>query len=141
MGFDIRDQNAADVDDELDVDGDDEAMFGDAQFTEGDIVPLHPEEDINVEDDDIVGQVAGPSGSGETALPEASASTSASGGGRTLRDLVAAGKVVRRAEDKDEEVVRVDDTEQLDEAVNVAQATGDKEKIIAALERKVQQMV
>ena len=37
-GFDIRNTTQEDVDDEIDVDGDDDVLFGAAQFTESDIL-------------------------------------------------------------------------------------------------------
>lgn len=37
-GFHIRDANQEDVEDEIDVDGDDEEVFGRAQFTEVDVL-------------------------------------------------------------------------------------------------------
>ena len=36
----MRDRNAQDVEGEVDIDGDDEGVFGDPQFTEVDVVPL-----------------------------------------------------------------------------------------------------
>jgi hypothetical protein len=54
-GFDVRNQNHADVDDELDIDGDDAAQFGDAQFNENDIVALH-DEDVEVDIDESDGE-------------------------------------------------------------------------------------
>jgi len=59
-GFNVRNPLHNDVDDEIDVDGDDAALFGDAQFTEGDIIlpgSLHSTEDeevrVDSDDDDI----------------------------------------------------------------------------------------
>lgn len=37
LGFDVRDQAVADVDIDVDIDGDDEVVFGTAQFTEADV--------------------------------------------------------------------------------------------------------
>ncbi|KAK7060368.1 hypothetical protein VNI00_001133 [Paramarasmius palmivorus] len=42
-GFHTRDPNSQDVEDEVDVDGDDVVLYGASQFTETDILPLHPE--------------------------------------------------------------------------------------------------
>lgn len=72
-----------DVDDEIDVDGDDAAVFGDAQFTEGDIiVPGNNTEDeeLRVSSDDDVSL------------------TRHDRVGTSLRDLVAQGKVVLKAD-------------------------------------------
>jgi hypothetical protein len=118
------------VDDEVDVDGDDQ--FGDAQFTEGDILPVGAsqpavDEDIEVEIKDDEAQRAH----------------------KTLRALVAEGKVVRRTSDdgiagvkeKMEEVMGVADTEKMDLAILGARKLGDKSSLITALENKVKQLV
>jgi len=41
LGFSVRDRALGDVDDEIDVDGDDEGVFGASQFTEADITCLN----------------------------------------------------------------------------------------------------
>ncbi|THH19927.1 hypothetical protein EW146_g1350 [Bondarzewia mesenterica] len=38
LGFTVRDRALADVEDEVDIDGDDEGMFGTVQFTEADVI-------------------------------------------------------------------------------------------------------
>lgn len=121
------------MDDEVDVDGDDQ--FGDAQFTEGDILPVdtpqpavEEEVEVDIEDDD----------EDETQRAQ-----------KTLRALVAEGKVVRRTSDdgiacvkaKVEEVMVVADAEKMDFAILGAQKRGDKSFLIKALENKVKQLV
>ncbi|KAG5220660.1 E3 ubiquitin-protein ligase [Salix suchowensis] len=58
-GFNIRNHTQKDVDDEVDIDGDDEAVFGTAQFTERDIMRIDAvrmeEEESGDEDVDIGG--------------------------------------------------------------------------------------
>jgi nucleotide-binding universal stress UspA family protein len=133
-GFHTRDLNEQDVDEEVDVDGDDQ-VFGDPQFTEGDILPVgatHPpvEEDVEVEIEE----------DGEDEAQRAQ---------RTLRSLVAEGKLVRRtsndeiasAKAKMEEVMGVGDTEKMDLAILGARKRGDKPSLIIALENKVKQLV
>jgi hypothetical protein len=39
------------VEEELDIDGDDKAVYGEAQFTEGDVLPVHTERGDSIEDD------------------------------------------------------------------------------------------
>lgn len=132
-GFHTRNRNEQDVDDEVDVDGDDQ--FGDAQFTEGDILPVdtpqpavEEEVEVDIEDDD----------EDETQRAQ-----------KTLRALVAEGKVVRRTSDdgiacvkaKVEEVMVVADAEKMDFAILGAQKRGDKSFLIKALENKVKQLV
>lgn len=122
------------MDEEVDVDGDDQ-VFGDPQFTEGDILPVgatHPsvEEDVEVELEE----------DGEDEAKQAQ---------KTLRALVAEGKLVRRtsndeiasAKAKMEEVMGVGDTERMDLAILGARQRGDKSSLIIALENKVKQLV
>ncbi|KAF9464849.1 hypothetical protein BDZ94DRAFT_1296879 [Collybia nuda] len=133
-GFHTRDQHEQDVDDEVDVDGEDQA-FGDAQFTEGDILPVGPlqfvvEQDVEVE-------------------IERDSEDEAQREQKTLRDLVAEGKCVRKATSSDginavkekmEEVMGVGDTEKMDLAILAARQRGDKSSLITALKNKVKQL-
>ncbi|TFK43780.1 hypothetical protein BDQ12DRAFT_709471 [Crucibulum laeve] len=133
-GFHTRDRHAEDVDEEIDIDGDDTA-FGDAQFTEGDILPINftrqdVEEDIEVESE---GEEE------EEAQIEK----------KSLRDLVAEGKIVRRAtplegvtalKAKMDEVMGLADTDKMELAVRGARKRGDKNALITALENKVKQL-
>lgn len=138
LGFHTRDHNNQDVDDEIDVDGDDEAVFGDAQFTEGDILGLT--NDHHAEDNEIRGvQVDGDSDE-EDANRER----------KTLRDLVAEGRVVRRRADhegvdavkaKMEEVMGVGDADKMDIAIHVARRKNNPSALIQALEDKIKQLV
>jgi hypothetical protein len=139
LGFHTRDLNHQDVDDEVDVDGDDEAVYGDAQFTEGDI--LGHAEDAN-EDADVQIDGDGDSTSDEDGNAQR----------KTLRDLVAEGKVVRRrsppgadgvnaVKAKMEEVMGVGDADKMDIAVNSARRNGNSSALIQALENKIKQLV
>ncbi|KAJ7498631.1 hypothetical protein FB451DRAFT_1334305 [Mycena latifolia] len=104
-GFATRDPNSLDVDEDIDIDGDDEAVFGEAQFTEGDIVAAFPpsqhlrpsDEDMDV-DVDIGGDEE-----------------------ETLRELVAQGKVIKR--EKTEQQTEAD---RLDLAILAARNRGDQ---------------
>lgn len=134
-GFHIRDRNQLDVDEDVDVDGDDEAVFGGAQFTERDVLDpsfavTQREIDegaiVNIDDDDDLVS------------------------GTTLRDLVAEGKVVTRRKsvtDLDgvraemEQVMGVGDTDKMDEAIVTARQSGSPAKLIASLENKIRQLV
>ena len=129
----MRSAQDEDVDDELDVDG--EEGFGEPQFTEGDILPVtHPgptvDQDVEVE---IEGDIE------DEAQREQ----------KTLRDLVAEGKVVRDishtrldpARTEMEEVIDVADTDKIDFAILAARRRGDKSSLITALEAKVKQLV
>ncbi|KAG6910988.1 hypothetical protein DXG01_006042 [Tephrocybe rancida] len=130
-GFHTRNQNEQDVEDEIDIDGDE--GFGDVQFTEGDVLPV-PSEEVSQDADVEI------EGDGEDEAQQAQ---------KTLRDLVAEGKVVRNtsgseldeAKAKMEEVMGLGDTEKMDLAVLAARKRGDKASMITALENKVKQLV
>jgi hypothetical protein len=124
----------------VDVDGDDEAVYGDAQFTEGDI--LGHTEDANEDADvQIDGDSTGTSDEDEDGNTQR----------KTLRDLVAEGKVVRRrspgadgvnaVKAKMEEVMGVGDADKMDIAVNSARRNGNSSALIQALENKIKQLV
>jgi len=132
-GFHTRSAQDEDVDDELDVDG--EEGFGEPQFTEGDILPItHPgptvNQDVEVE---IEGDIE------DEAQREQ----------KTLRDLVAEGKVVQNisharldpVRTEMEQVISVADTDGMDFAILAARRKGDKSSLITALEAKVKQLV
>ncbi|KAF9031812.1 hypothetical protein BDZ89DRAFT_1063696 [Hymenopellis radicata] len=128
-GFHTRDRNEQDVEEEIDVDGDDDA-FGCAQFTEGDILPLaapppHQDVEVDIENDD----------------DEAD---------ETLRDLVAAGKTKKgkgRTQEgldavkaKMDEVMGIGDTDRMDLAILAAKKSGSKSALVSALEEKVKHL-
>ncbi|KAJ7752776.1 hypothetical protein DFH07DRAFT_868781 [Mycena maculata] len=120
-GFATRDPNSLDVDDEIDIDGDDEAVFGEAQFTEGDIVDaLPPPQHIRPSDEDMDVDV------------------DIGGDEETLRELVAQGKVVKR--EKSEPQVKdatVDEADKLDLAILSAKNRGDQASLLDLLQSKV----
>ncbi|KAJ3574786.1 hypothetical protein NP233_g1534 [Leucocoprinus birnbaumii] len=140
-GFHTRDPTSRDVEDDIDIDGDDEDTYGEVQFTEGDILPIseenqsfEPDEDINIDIDED-------QPSGEASRP------------KSLRDLIAEGKVIsqqqQRVETQDNtaaetqvnEVLGVGDVEKLDSAIFKAKQKGDQEGVVAALENKIKQLV
>lgn len=135
------------MDDDIDVDGEDEAVFGAPQFTEQDVLtpPAGPDEvdeegsntgtdvDIDVDDAEAPGDISAGGPDGESKK------------GKSLRDLIAEGKVVRhqvedakRAMDR---VMGVDDTEKVDLAVELARRGGDQAALVKALESKVKLLV
>jgi hypothetical protein len=132
MGFHVRNRNDADVEDEVDVDGDDEAVFGDAQFTEGDILPLQngprPVEGGQ-------GLHAGPEGEGDDDLQT---------GRESLQDLVANGKSPNKSPmlaATTESKVNGDAVTTTDLAVASARTSGNMSTLVVALERKIALMV
>ncbi|KAI9000787.1 hypothetical protein BD414DRAFT_451451 [Trametes punicea] len=136
-GFDNPNRNVQDVDEEIDIDGEDEAVFGAPQFTEKDVLgtTVEPEpDDAEIETDvDVDDTVAG--GAGER-RPEREPKK-----GTTLKDLVAEGKLVHKrveeAKRSMEETIGVSETEQADLAVELARKAGDQAALIRALENKV----
>ncbi|KAI1796156.1 hypothetical protein LXA43DRAFT_970062 [Ganoderma leucocontextum] len=142
-GFDIRNRNDQDVDDEIDVDGEDEAVFGASQFTEQDVLapPADPAEvdgaqsdagtDAEIDVDDAVAP-----GNTLAGAPERDPKK-----GKSLRDLVAEGKVIRhQVEDAKrvmDEVMGVGDAEKVDLAVDLARRGGDQAALVKALESKI----
>ncbi|KAI0720351.1 hypothetical protein C8T65DRAFT_752941 [Cerioporus squamosus] len=143
-GFDVRNRNDQDVDDEIDVDGEDEVLFGAPQFTEQDVLAppelaqadeahsdVDTEADVDVNGDALAS--GGTSGEGPQREPKK---------GKTLHDLVAEGKVVRKhvedAKRTMDAVIGVGDTERVDLAVELARRAGDQVALVRALESKVQ---
>lgn len=124
------------VDEEIDIDGDDQAVFGAAQFTEGDVVPVHVRRP-DVADEDV-----------EVEIEEDS-----DGEGREetmLRNLVAAGKVVKRdvpadakeiAKKQMDHVMGVSEIDKLDLAIVSARQRANKDGLVLALENKLKQLV
>ncbi|KAI0375889.1 hypothetical protein BV20DRAFT_985022 [Pilatotrama ljubarskyi] len=140
-GFDIPNRDAQDVDEEIDIDGEDEAVFGAPQFTEDDILGTTvepPDPDGTVSDAGTDGDVDDDAGA---ALGSAEGTERDPKNGKTLKDLVAEGKVVRKRVDEVkrtmEEVMGVSDTEQVDLAVELARRGGDQVALIRALESKI----
>ncbi|KAK0499692.1 hypothetical protein EDD18DRAFT_1441961, partial [Armillaria luteobubalina] len=125
-GFHTRNRNEQDIEEEIDIDGDDEA-FGCPQFTEGDILGPAPAPEVEVEVDIET------EGDGAVAM--------------TLRDLVAEGKVTKGKEKtyegldvvkaKMDEVMGVGEADRMDRAVLSAKQSGSRPALIKALEEKV----
>ncbi|KZP00165.1 hypothetical protein CALVIDRAFT_533816 [Calocera viscosa TUFC12733] len=128
-GFDVLNHSQPDVEDELDIDGDDTAVFGTAQFGENDIVGNEAAgEGDDTENESVISE------SGERRVRR-----------RTLRDLVADGKAVRARPPEDgkvqeEEVISVGEAEELDCAVATAKDSGNSAAVVQALEAKVKQL-
>ncbi|KAG7447575.1 uncharacterized protein BT62DRAFT_966570 [Guyanagaster necrorhizus] len=125
-GFHTRNRNEQDIEEDIDIDGDDEA-FGCPQFTEGDILGPAPAPEIEV-DVDIENE-----GHGSVAT--------------TLRDLVAEGKVTKGKEKihggldavkaKMDEVMGVGEADRMDRAILTARHSSNRPALIKALEEKV----
>ena len=126
MGFHVRNRNDADVDDEVDVDGDDEAVFGDAQFTEGDILPLNTDP-RHIED----GRELGVDPEGDDILT----------GNESLRDLVAKGKLPKRSERSEATRQCSVNDDATDLAVAAARRSGNTSSLVNALESKIRLLV
>ncbi|KAL6305775.1 hypothetical protein BKA93DRAFT_776680 [Sparassis latifolia] len=148
-GFEIRDRAQQDVEDEIDVDGEDEAVFGAPQFTESDILAatsgLHQARSANPPSPSDDGSDLDVGRERETTMKLTSGKEMEL---KTLRDLVAEGKMIRRraevVEDVKrtmEEVMGVGETDRVDQAVEKARREGNDVALIHALESKVNHMV
>ena len=121
------------MDDEVDVDGDDAVVYGDAQFTEGDILPL-PDHNTQPRDE--------PEGGNDAVTEDLQPDT-------TLRDLVAEGKILKKVpevedahlKDRMDEVMGVGEADKMDLAILAARRKGNSSALIAALENKIKQLV
>jgi len=135
-GFDTRDRNQQDVDDDIDIDGEDDALFGAAQFTHSDIIPLangRREEGPGADIEDDTGNTpARREGDNKAAF----------------QDLLVSGKLVRRKvkavgdlKQTMDEVIGVGEAEEVEKAIKRARRDGNDAALIKALESKVQLMV
>lgn len=147
LGFAVRDESHQDVEDDIDIDGEDEVLYGAAQFTEVDVVGPNgiardEDEDVAIDDDDTHNEPPRASGSGIAPSGE---------GPWTIRTLVAEGKVVKNGpidsvEFQDvkhamDEVMGVGETEMLDRAIELARKSCSSSALVEALENKVKQLV
>jgi E3 ubiquitin-protein ligase RNF220 len=125
-GFHTRNRDQQDVEEEIDIDGDDQAAFGEAQFTERDIIPVN--ENVGVVDEDVDVDIEGDRVQQEQLR---------------LRELVATSlgqsADIRRfnAEDTDS----VGEADRIEMAIISARQRGDKAGLILALEVKVTELV
>ncbi|KAJ7094494.1 hypothetical protein B0H15DRAFT_946907 [Mycena belliarum] len=128
-GFATRDPNALDVDDEIDIDGDDEAVFGEAQFTEGDIVAAFPpSQQLRPSDEDM--EVDVDIGADDE---------------ETLRELVAQGKVIKREKseqqvepgDAAKDTAHLDEADKIELAILAARTRGDQATLVGLLQSKI----
>ncbi|KAM6496093.1 hypothetical protein JOM56_008799 [Amanita muscaria] len=134
-GFHTRNPGDRDVEDDVDIDGDDLAVYGEAQFTEGDLITLAQDREpngLNTPDEDEIIEI-------DSDVEEYCEH-------KSLHELVAEGKVNKRTTKGDgvdavrakmNEVMGIGDTERLDLAIAVARNKGDKTALIVALESKV----
>ena len=131
-GFHTRNPEEQDVDDDIDIDGDDQAIFGEPQFTEGDVISLTRGEDSDDDMDEDVDDE-----SEDDAYYEQ----------KTLQDLVAEGRRatsgdgVEAVRAKMNEVMGVGDTERLDSEIEMARNKGDVAALVNALESKIRLLV
>lgn len=115
------------MDEDIDIDGDDQVIFGEAQFTERDIVPVsRPQEDIDEEDVEV--EIEGDDHDDA---------------------LVAAGKAPQRRipEQTDDsgpprmDVTGMTEATKSELAIVSARQRGDKSALVVALENKIKLMV
>ncbi|KAF8351677.1 hypothetical protein F5887DRAFT_874787, partial [Amanita rubescens] len=127
-GFHTRNPEERDVDDDVDIDGDDHDVYGEPQFTEGDVISVSREESDDMDQDvdiEIDGETEDDAHDDEL---------------KTLHDLVAEGRRgdgVEAVRAKMNEVMGVGDTERLDSAIEAARNKGDVAALTNALESKI----
>ncbi|EIN10507.1 hypothetical protein PUNSTDRAFT_142505 [Punctularia strigosozonata HHB-11173 SS5] len=134
MGFHVRERTQQDVEEDIDVEGDEDMLFGDVQFTESDVV----------------------AGNGPVVLLEEVASTGDQeiedsgeddAEGKSLRELVALGKVVKRGPAEGslavatkpsvEDAAELGDLDRAEMVLLSARRTGNPRDLVVALEGKV----
>jgi len=127
-GFQTLDNDEC-VDEEIDIDGDDQAVYGEAQFTESDVVPVNRNQEMV--DEDVEVDI-------EDETEEA----------QSLRDLLVDHKNPKTptpTESESVKISRVDDgiseIDRLDVAIAYARQRGDKAGLVLALENKIQALV
>lgn len=128
-GIHVRTSNSLDVDDEVDIDGEDEAMFGEAQFGEADVLALpSSDRDLHPENEDIDIDIDGHLGTAQEQ--------------QTLRHLVVEGKVLmERADSIESKVIQSFEMDQLDLDIFTARSRNDTSALILALESKLKILV
>jgi hypothetical protein len=124
-GIHVRSSNSLDVDDEVDIDGEDEAVFGEAQFGEADVLALpSSDRDLHPENEDIDVDIDGHLGTAQER--------------QTLRHLVVEGKVLmKRADIIESKVIQSIEMNQLDLDIFTARSRNDTSALILALENKL----
>jgi hypothetical protein len=123
----VRDRNAQDVEDEVDIDGDDADVFGNPQFTEVDILRHYndppTQEPVDIQSD-----------SGQEPREHG-----------VLHDLVAEGEATKSASrdphSTAEEIGKVADLHALNSVVSSTRRTGDSTALIKALDSKIKHLV
>ena len=143
LGVYVRDDTQPDIEEDVDVDGNSEDEYGIAQFTEKDVInPLLPTIPVQTPDE----------GDDNASIDiDALGDDDGDDDSKTLRDLVAEGKVVTRKtlcqsdiegiRTEVEQVMGVDESDRLDQAISDARISGDTNKLVSALENKVKQLV
>lgn len=120
-----------DVEDEVDIDGEDEAVFGEAQFGEADVLALpSSDHDVYPQNEDTDVDIDGQLGITQER--------------QTLKHLLVEGKVLSKQVDglgSIERTVQPLDMDQLDAAILTASAQCDPSALIEALENKIKVLV
>lgn len=132
-GFHTRNPEERDVDDDVDIDGDDQDVYGEPQFTEGDVISLSRDEESDDMDQDVDVEIDGET-EDETHDDQL----------KTLHDLVAEGRRgdgVEAVRAKMNEIMGVGDTERLDSEIEAARNKGDVGALTNALESKIKLLV
>lgn len=129
-GFHTRNRNEQDVDDEIDIDGDDAEVFGSAQFNEADVLdldgpPIHS----------TSARTQATMGHGSVDDPE----TERDQPTKVLRELIAESRASQGAPTTPK--VIIPDMDKVDVAIMLAKRKGDSGALMAALENKIKLLV
>ncbi len=134
MGFTVRDHSQQDVDDDVDIDGEDDAAYGAPQFGQGDVVnPLSsPDED---EDVDIDGEPDTSDSSNHTLIIEPSEMAKE----ETSPEETFAG--LNNLKEAVDDISWKGELDVLNEAVNRASRSGNLHALTEALQNKIKLLV
>ncbi len=124
------------MDDDVDIDGDDHDVYGEQQFTEGDVISASRDEESDDMDQDV-----------DVEIDNETEDDTHDDEQKTLQDLVAEGRRatsgdgVEAVRAKMNEIMGVGDTERLDSAIEAARNKGDVTALTIALESKIKLLV
>ncbi|KAG6327621.1 hypothetical protein ID866_11468, partial [Astraeus odoratus] len=129
-GIDVR-THTQDTEDDIDIDGTDDAMFGDAQFAEADVLGLSNGDNDNFREADTVAKIGSKRSDHSQQTREGPVDEGSALGHWTQSQTDSPG-------DTPASERSVMDTDEVDLAILAARARGDHLALIAALERKIE---
>ncbi|KAJ3797325.1 hypothetical protein GGU11DRAFT_816551 [Lentinula aff. detonsa] len=131
-GFHTRNHSERDVEDEIDIDGDDAEFFGSAQFHEADILDIDAPPTTAARTQPTSGRLQ--AGVVDDSCPEQE--TEEDQPAKVLRDLIADSKA--RQNSATQEVATIPEIDKADVAILMARSRGNQAALVTALENKIQ---